>query len=127
MGWISGGGSFARNRGIAPSFCISSSVLAHFYEGHLHIGDFVHHSEGRAIVLKPVFCISSSVLAHFYEGRLHIGDFVHHSEGRAIVLEPVFKGVPMQVANVYMSSKGTAKEYRPLLHWLRAQLLQTHD
>ena len=28
----------------------------------------------------------------------------------------------MQVVNVYMSAKGTAKEYPPLLHWQRAHV-----
>ena len=50
------------------------------------------------------------------DSQLHIGDFVHHPKGRAIVLELVYKGIPIQVVNVYMSAKGTAKEYRPLLH-----------
>ena len=38
------------------------------------------------------------------------------------MLELVYKGVPMQVVNVHMSAKGTAKEYRPLLHWLHAHV-----
>ena len=54
--------------------------------------------------------------------HLHLGDFMHHPEGRAIVLELVYNGMPIQVVNVYMSAKGTAKEYRPLLHWLRAHV-----
>ena len=58
------------------------------------------------------------------DSQLHIGAFVHHPEGRAIVLELVYKGMPMQVVKVYMSAKGTAKEYRPLLHWLRAHVYQ---
>ena len=56
------------------------------------------------------------------DSHLHVGDFMHHLEGRAIVLELVYKGVPMQVVNVYMSAKGTVKEYHPLLHWLRAHV-----
>ena len=51
--------------------------------------------------------------------QLHIGDFVHHPDGRAIVLELVYKGTPVQVVNIYMSAEGTAKEYCPLLQWLR--------
>ena len=31
------------------------------------------------------------------------------------MLELVYKGTPVQVVNVYMSAKGTANEYRPLL------------
>ena len=50
------------------------------------------------------------------DSHLHVGDFMHHPEGRAIVLELVYKGMPIQVVNVYMFAKGTAKEYRPLLH-----------
>ena len=53
------------------------------------------------------------------DSQPHIGDFVHHPEGKAIVLELVYKGTPVQVVNVYMSTKGTAKEYCPLLQWLR--------
>ena len=49
------------------------------------------------------------------DSQLHIGDCEHHPEGRAIVLELVYKGTPVQVVNVYMSAKGTAKEYCPLL------------
>ena len=56
------------------------------------------------------------------DSNLHIGDFIHHPEGRAIVLELVYKGMPMQVVNVCMSAKGTAKEYLPLLHWLHAHV-----
>ena len=56
------------------------------------------------------------------DSQLHIGDFVHHLEGRAIVLELVPKGTPVQVVNAYMSAEGTAKEYRPLLQWLRAHV-----
>ena len=56
------------------------------------------------------------------DSHLHVGDFKHHPEGRAIVVELVCKGVSMQVVNVYMSTKGTAKEYRPLPHWLRAHV-----
>ena len=56
------------------------------------------------------------------DSQLHIGDFVHHPEGRAIVLELVYKGTPVQVVNLYMSAKGTAKEYHPLLQWLRAHV-----
>ena len=56
------------------------------------------------------------------DSRLHVGDFVHHPEGRAIVLELVYKGTPVHVVNVYMSAKGTAKEYCPLLQWLRAHV-----
>ena len=47
---------------------------------------------------------------------------MHHLEGGAIVLGLVYKGVPMQVVKVYMSAEGTAKEYCPLLHWLRAHV-----
>ena len=56
------------------------------------------------------------------DSHLHVGDFIHHQERRAIVFEVVYKGVPMQVVNVYMSAQGTAKEYRPLLLWLRAHV-----
>ena len=56
------------------------------------------------------------------DSQLHIGDFVHHPKGRAIVLELVYKGTPVQVVNVYMLAKGTAKEYRPLLQWLCAHV-----
>ena len=38
------------------------------------------------------------------------------------MLELAYKGTPVQVVNVYMSAKGTAKEYRPLLQWLRAHV-----
>ena len=56
------------------------------------------------------------------DSQLHIGDSLHHPEGRAIVLELVYKGTPVQVVNVYMSAEGKAKEYRPLLQWLRAHV-----
>ena len=56
------------------------------------------------------------------DSHLHIGDFMHHPKGRAIVLELVYKDVPIQVVNVYMSAKGTSKEYCPLLHWVRAHV-----
>ena len=56
------------------------------------------------------------------DSQLHIGDFVQHPEGSAIVLELVYKCTPVQVVNVYMSTKATAKEYRPLLQWLRAHV-----
>ena len=46
-----------------------------------------------------------------HNSQLHIGDLVHHPEGKAIVLELVYKGTPVQVFNVYMSAKGTSKEY----------------
>ena len=62
-----------------------------------------------------------AILVHC-DSQLHVGDFMHHPKGRAIVLELVYKGVPMQVVNVYMFAKGTAKEYRRLLHWLRAHV-----
>ena len=54
--------------------------------------------------------------------QLHIRDFVHHPEGRAMVLELAYRGTLVQVVNVYMSAKGKGKEYRPLLHWLRAHV-----
>ena len=56
------------------------------------------------------------------DSQLHIGDFVHHPKGKAIVLELIYKCIPVQVVNVYMSAKGTTKEYRPLLQWLRAHV-----
>ena len=36
------------------------------------------------------------------------------------MLELTYRGTPIQVVNAYLSAKGTAKEYRPLLQWLRA-------
>ena len=56
------------------------------------------------------------------DSHLQNGDFMHHPEGRPIVLELFCKGMPMQVVNVYMSTKGTATEYRTLLHWLCAHV-----
>ena len=55
------------------------------------------------------------------DSQLHIGDFVHHPKGRAVSELP-YRGTPVQVAHVYMSAKGTAKEYCPLLRWLRAHV-----
>ena len=48
---------------------------------------------------------------------------MHHLEGSTIVLELVYKGTPVQVVNVYLSAKGRAKEYRPLLQWLHAHVV----
>ena len=38
------------------------------------------------------------------------------------MLDLVYNGMPIQLVNVYMSAKGTTKEYRPLPHWLRAHV-----
>ena len=38
------------------------------------------------------------------------------------MLDLVYKGPPVEVVNVYVSAKGTAKETRPLLQWLRAHV-----
>ena len=56
------------------------------------------------------------------DARVQLGDFVHHAEGRAIILDILYLDVPVQLVNVYMSAKGRAKEYRPLLQWLRAHV-----
>ena len=57
------------------------------------------------------------------DSQLHVGDFVHHPEGRAIVLGLVCKGTPYKVVNVYMATEGAAKEFSPLLQWLRAHVV----
>ena len=56
------------------------------------------------------------------DSQLQIGGFTHHPNGTAIVLELTYRETPMQVVNVYMSAKGTAKEYCPLLQWLCAHV-----
>ena len=56
------------------------------------------------------------------DSQLHIGDFTHHPQARAIVLERTYCDTPIQAANAYLSAKGTAKEYRPLLQWLHAHV-----
>ena len=58
----------------------------------------------------------------WHDSQLHIGDFTHHPEGRAIVLKVTYRGILIQIVNVYMSAKGTSKEYCPLLKWLRAHV-----
>ena len=50
--------------------------------------------------------------------QLQMGGFTHHPNGRDIVLEYTYMEIPVQVVIVYMSAKGTAKEYRPMLQWL---------
>ena len=57
-----------------------------------------------------------------WDSQLQMGGFTHHPDGRATVLELTYRETPMQVVNVYMSAKGTAKEYHPLLQWLRAHV-----
>ena len=55
--------------------------------------------------------------------QLHIGDFTHHPEGRAMVLALTYRDTPIQVVkNADLLAKGTTKEYRPLLQWLRAHV-----
>ena len=54
--------------------------------------------------------------------QLRVGDFTHHPDGTAIVLELAYRDTPVHVVNAYLSAKGTAKEYRRLLHWLRAHV-----
>ena len=54
------------------------------------------------------------------DSQWRVGDFTHHPDGRAIVFELTYRDTPIQVVNAYLSAKGTAKEYRPLLQCLRA-------
>ena len=56
------------------------------------------------------------------DSQLRVGDFTHHLDGRAIVLELAYRDTPVQVVNAYLSAKGTTKEYRPVLQWLRAHV-----
>ena len=54
--------------------------------------------------------------------QLCIGDFTQHPDDRANVLELTYQDTFIQVVNASVSAKGTAKEKRPLLQWLRAHL-----
>ena len=60
-----------------------------------------------------------------HDSQLHIGDYTHYPEGRAIVLRVIYRDKPIQIVNVHMSAKGTAKEYPPLLKWPRAHMAPT--
>ena len=83
---------------------------------------FVFHCLYRNTFTTVASSFAGATILVRRDSHLHIGYFVHHPEDTAIVLELVYKGVLMQIVNVHMSAKGTAKEYRPLLHWLHAHV-----
>ena len=59
---------------------------------------------------KPVSTSAAGVAVSLRrDSQLQIGDVTYHLDGREIVLEVIYRGTPIQIANVYMFAKGTAK------------------